>query len=367
MKKFNKINEAEEAAQAPAAQAPAKPGVPPVKPAAPAADPEAAKKVKDMLSLPYADFIKALTGADAPQSGQEVAAIDPKVTAILNLGQKDLKAEDEKVPVNENAQLPVKDLQPTQSQIGLNDSIGFLAFKDPEKAKNSLSGAANFGGGKILTANGKYILDGHHRWSQVYLLNPDATIPAVDIKLNVSSETEMLKVIQLAIAATYDKLLMKAADAPTDIFSDEKAGPDCEKIPEMLKGIFEGKYGMPKGGSLDNVEKFKSILKESWSVDDDGVITKLAEHAKGIKAKRPENAPKRSIMPQPSDTAETAGKPKDDGPGGMPKAFIDKLEDGSLNFKAPITTADALEKKPVEPAKESAKWIMTYEQFRTKK
>ena len=358
-----KINEAEEAQAQAVAEKPAAPIVG-GKPSAPAADPESVNKVKDMLGMPYSEFIKNLTGKDAPSEGEESADIDPKVSAILNMGQKDLKSDDEKIPVS-TKQLPVKGLEPTQSQIGLKDSIGFLAFKAPENAKASLDGAANFGGGMILTANGKYILDGHHRWSQVYMLNPDATIPALDIALNVKDEREMLKVIQLAIAATYDKLLMKAADAPTDIFSDEKAGPACEKIPQMLKDIFEGKYGIDKGGSLDNVAKFKEILKEKWSVEDDGVIEKLTEHAKGIKAKRPEGAPQRAIMPQPSDTAKSVGKPSDDGAGGMPKAFIDKLSDGSLNYKAPITVGDSLEKKP-QPAKESAKWIMTYEQFRSK-
>lgn len=357
-----KINEAEEA-QAPEVKKPPMPPIPGSKPAAP--DAESVKKVKDMLGMPYGEFIKNLTGKDAPSEGEQVTDIDPKISAVLNMGQKDLNTDDEKVPVS-TKQLSAKGLEPTQSQIGLKDSIGFLAFKSPDGAKASLGGAANFGGGMILTANGKYILDGHHRWSQVYMLNPDATIPALDLTLNVKDEREMLKVIQLAIAATYDKLLMKAADAPTDIFSDEKAGPACEKIPQMLKDIFEGKYGIDKGGSLENVAKFKEVLKEAWDTDEEGVITKLTDHANGIKAKRPEGAPKRAIMPQPSDTAKAVGKPSDDGTGGMPKAFIDKLSDGSLNFKAPITTGDSLDKKPV-PAQESNKWIMTFEKFRSRK
>lgn len=356
MRKFGKINEAEVNEKPPLPNLDVKVEQP---------DTEATKKVKDMLSLSYADFIKALTGKEAPAKGEAIAEIDPKVTAVLNLGQKDLNPEDEKIPVNENAQLAVKDLIPTQSQIGLNDSIGWTAFVKPEGSKSSLSGAANFNGGRILTANGKYILDGHHRWSQVYLLNPDATIPAVDIKLNVKNESEMLKVIQLAIAATYDKLLMKAADAPTDIFSDEKAGKNCEKIPEMLNNIFGGKYGIPKGGDIKNADKFKEILKEAWQTDDAGIIEKLTEHAKGIKAKRPASAPKRAIMPQPSDTAKSVGKPNDDGPGGMPAEFIDTLKSGQLNFKEPITTDEYLQKDEVKA--ESKKWIMTYEQFKSKK
>jgi hypothetical protein len=321
------------------------------------ADSQTAKTVKDMLGMPYKEFMKALTGKEAPSEGNALGEVDPKVKAILNMGHSDLNEDDEKIPVK-TIPIPVKNLLPTQSQIGLKDSIGFLAFKNPDGAKASLGGVANFGGAMILTADGKYILDGHHRWSQVYMINPDATIPALDLTLNLKNGTEMLKVIQLAIAATYRKILMKSADAPTDIFNDEKTGNDGEKLTQMLKDIFEGKYGIEDGGSLDNVAKFKDILKEAWKTDDEGVIEKLVEHAKEVKAKRPAAAPVRAIMPQPSDTAKATGNPKDDGTGGMPKAFISKLTDGSLNFKDPITVKDT------EAKVESKKWIKTFEQFK---
>ena len=321
------------------------------------ADSQTVKTVKDMLGMPYKEFMKALTGKEAPSEGNALGEVDPKVWTILNMGLSDLKENDEKIPVK-TIPIPVKDLLPTQSQIGLKDSIGFLAFKNPDGAKASLGGVADFGGGMVLTADGKYILDGHHRWSQVYMINPDASIPALDLTLNLKNGTEMLKVIQLAIAATYKKILMKSADAPTDIFNDKKTGNDGEKLTQMLKDIFEGKYGIENGGSLDNVVKFKDILKEAWKTDDDGVIEKLVEHAKVIKAKKPKAAPVRAIMPQPSDTAEATGNPNEDGTGKMPKAFISKLIDGSLNFKDPIIVND------VEAKVESKKWIKTFEQFK---
>ena len=181
------------------------------------------------------------------------------------------------------------------------------------------------------------------------MVNPDATIPCVNINLNVSSGEEALKVIQLAIAATYGdpnkpgSLFMKPASAKTDLFDDSITGPKGEKIPELLKRIFKGDpevVKMPKGGNLDNVSIFMDILKGAWDTDEDGVIKKLTEHAVMIKGYKPENAPARAIMPQPSDTADKLGKPTNDGPGGMPAAVINKLTSGSLNFKEPLTPAD---------------------------
>jgi len=307
------------------------------------------EKVGKMLDADYDSFIKALTGVSGIPSSETVAEIDPKVKAVLNMGRRDKNLQDEIIKYS-TPQLNVKDLKPTQSQIGLADSIGFIAFKDPNGAKSSLSGASNFGGGAILTADNKYILDGHHRWSQVFMINPDATIPCVNINLNVSSGEEALKVIQLAIAATYgdpDKpgsLFMKPASAVTDLFDDSITGQKGEKIPELLKRIFKGDpkvVKMPKGGNLDNVSIFMDILKEAWDTDDDGVVEKLAKHATMIKSYRPENAPARAIMPQPSDTADKLGKPTDDGPGKMPAAVINKLTSGSLNFKQPLTPEDS--------------------------
>ena len=83
------------------------------------------------------------------------------------------------------------------------------------------------------------------------------------------------------------------------------------------------------------------ILKEAWNTDEKGVIKKLVEHAVMIKGYKPEDAPARGFMPQPSDTAKKLGKPTDDGPGGMPAAVISKLTSGSLNFKDPISPADS--------------------------
>ena len=322
-----------------------------------------------LISLYF--IVQKLTGKTPPSKGEEVAEVDPKVAKVLSLGKEDLRLEDEVVPVNEEAVIPVKSLFPTQAQIGLLDSIGFIAFKLPDAAKNALAGKADFKGERILTANNKYILDGHHRWSQTYILNPDATIPALNLTLKVSSEKEMLKVIQLAIASTYGKIAMKAANAATDIYNDEivkKYNADYKIEGDttlgLVKAILEGKCGMPDGGDIKNVEKFIEVIKEAKGLENREAVEKyLAGNADMLRKNngKPESAPARSIMPQPGDTAKAVGKGNGEKIAGIPADFVNKLSSGELNFKPDFINM----KTAGEPKKES-KYIKTFEQFRRK-
>jgi hypothetical protein len=97
----------------------------------------------DMDKKEYEDFVKSLIGKDDSgtimptnfPSKETVMPVDRKVTAILNLGLKDLDMKDEVVAVTVES-IGVTNLRPTQSQIGILDSLGFLAFQlGPEKQK----------------------------------------------------------------------------------------------------------------------------------------------------------------------------------------------------------------------------------------
>lgn len=56
-------------------------------------------------------------------------------------------------------------------------------------------------GGPIVTAdNGAYIIDGHHRWSSIYLINPGAKLNAQDLGY-VPTPQDALVQSQMAIAA----------------------------------------------------------------------------------------------------------------------------------------------------------------------
>jgi hypothetical protein len=288
------------------------------------------KKFKDLISGGYEEFVKKLKGNK-----------DPKIEAILNLGKSDGLTSDEVINVQDNASYSCRDLFPTQSQIGLQDSLAWLAKNKPEGAAALIKGdTSTFNENRILTANGKYILDGHHRWSQVFLFNPDAKIPAVNLVIPGYDEKQLLKIIQLAIKATYNDILMKPANSETDIFDDTKMSEKQirEKLPELMG------------------EKMTGIAKTAYGLKtDEEVYDKITKNAVELKAKKPADAPARDFMPQPSDTASMVGREEEETKDfkGMPSEFINKIKSGDLNFKAPIK-------------KESVRWVKTFEQFRKK-
>ena len=326
MKKMSQINEAEEQPSvAPKDEVQQKPDAQPQQSA------NDSKKFKDIISGGYEDFVKKLKDN----------AKDPKVQAIMNLGKSDGVDTDEVVQVQDNVSYSCRNLEPTQSQIGLADSLAWLAKNNPDGAAALIKGDTSaFNENRILTANGKYILDGHHRWSQVFLFNPDAKIPAVNLVIPGFEEKQLLKIIQLAIAATYKDVLMKPANSETDIFDDSKMSEKQirEKLPELMG------------------EKMTEVAKKSYSLNsNEEVYDKITTNAVELKKKKSADAPNRDFMPQPSDTAKLVGRSEEQTKDykGMPSEFINKLKSGELNFKEPLK-------------KESVKFIKTFEQFRNK-
>ena len=321
------------------------------------------KKLSDLLGKTYNTFISELTGQTLPTE-EVVSKIDPKVKALLNMGLSDKDPNDEKV-VTSNIEPQCISLQPTQAQIGLLDSIGFVAFIKPESARFTLGGKADFNGERILTANGKYILDGHHRWSGAYILDPEAKVPALNLTLSVANQTEALKVVQLSIASTFGSLLMKPANTLTDIFDPSvrakwnmEYGIEGDTTLGLLKAIFALKFGLPKSkpdmpAKATNIPLFIDIVKEVKGLKDRDAVEKyLAANADRLVKNngKPTMDIPRVNMPQPGDTADAVlGKGSYKKVAGIPKDFVDKLKTGELNFKEPFTV--------------ESKIIKTYEKF----
>ena len=152
---------------------------------------------------------------------------DPKLQSLLNSGMFDGVAEDDMVEVQET-DLPVSQLQPTQSEIGLADSVAWAASNKPDATAELAAaspGTVADVGGRIITADGKYIIDGHHRWSQVYIMNPNARIPVYNLitpdspipgVTTTTTGQDYLKMSQLAIGAVDGVIPQVPADTATD-------------------------------------------------------------------------------------------------------------------------------------------------------
>ena len=100
----------------------------------------------------------------------------------------------------------VVSLIPTQSEIDMEKSLRFPLRNAMENGVYPLDtylagGLILHPAGAILTANdGTYILDGHHRWSSIYVVNPYTQVSAIDMGY-VPSPQDGLKEAQMAIIA----------------------------------------------------------------------------------------------------------------------------------------------------------------------
>lgn len=243
--------------------------------------------LSDLIKEPYSSFVKDLA----------TKVKDPKFSSFLNMGVEDKNPNDDTVSVSE-PDIPVKSLQPTQSQIGLADSLGYLSTQVPQGGAAIAKGAvkpANVGG-RIITANGKYIVDGHHRWSQVYLINPNATIPAYNFEVegSLDSPKGVLKLAHLAIAAVDKDVPLVPADAATDIF---KTGGDRAAIIKILSN--------PKVVS----EELAKVLAPHYKVKTrEEVINRIADNAEALFKATQASAkagPQRGLMPQTAAKGKT--------------------------------------------------------------
>jgi hypothetical protein len=163
----------------------------------------------------------------------------------------------------------VSDLTPVQKEIGMANSFGFL-LKTPGAADATIKMAKSGAGGpemKIVTLNSTYIIDGHHRWSQLFMLNPNSTIQSFDIQIPVNDSADGLKIAQLAIAAKVGTVPAASGDTATDIFGALK-GPEALRNylsdpaykPVLQSIATNGLIDQTTGKPATNEEEAKNLL-----------------------------------------------------------------------------------------------------------
>jgi CheY-like chemotaxis protein len=156
-------------------------------------------------------------------------AADPNFDALAAAGQTDGNPNDEQATV-EPAVVKAASLKATQAEIGFGNSLADQVQNkyDATKTALGLNGtpivmSSKSGPVPILVYNGKYVLDGHHRWSQIMMVNPagevkidNLTGPAID------NEEEALKTMQFAIAAMADKVVTKPFEGENLMAANEQ-------------------------------------------------------------------------------------------------------------------------------------------------
>lgn len=230
---------------------------------------------------------------------------DPKVAAVLRAGVTDGKPNDEKFNVVK-MNVGVSDLKPTQNEIGAEESLKNILTDAYGSLDGFLKGKAKFPE-PIITYNKEFIIDGHHRWSQVYAANPDAVIPAINV-VGKFDPKDILKVVHTAIAAD--------AGATKTISANLKAGNLLDFNAQKVK----------KYVADELTDKARKVWNDNGFESDEAIADRIASNVETMVSKsKPENwAPTRDHMPQPGVSgSEEWGK---------------KIKGGSVNLIAPKTS-----------------------------
>lgn len=256
--------------------------------AAPEATPEDAKEVlAELKDSDYEEFVKILNS-------------DGKSKAFLDYLRQHYKLGDDAIKTVKQAQasegtVKCSQLQPTQKNISLSKSLGIMKT-NPAWTKKIIETPEAAFDTPTVTYAGKFIIDGHHRWSKAYALNGgDSTIkvlnfPAID---GVTWE-DMLKAVQLAIVNTNPSasLINKVGD-------DNMLTMDSEAIYKF---------------AVDNMaDEIVETLKAKGRGDDkEAAAKKIAENVVGMQnSSQPvEGAAKRDFMPQMDDEGKAEAQLK---------------------------------------------------------
>ena len=128
---------------------------------------------------------------------------DPKLKFLLSLGFggdfSNLKLKLKRTTI------PAKRLVPTQNEIGTEATLKFIM---PGEAIDVCFEKTTIIIKPIVTFQGTFIVDGHHRWSQIFVTNPDANLVCIDITGNLSP-VSMLKAVQCTIGSNLGHLIRK--------------------------------------------------------------------------------------------------------------------------------------------------------------
>ena len=219
--------------------------------------------------------------------------------------------------------IPARNLRPTQSEIGVSDSLEY-PLKHPENIDNYFTNKNKLviAGMPIITFRGNYVVDGHHRWSQVFAFEPEAKLVCCDYDGDISP-IQMLKATQGAIAA------VKADDT-----NDNNGKIPSSKV--KSQNLFDDDWGEKEikeyviETSVDEAPEIMHKYVESVSTKED-LADYLAKNLIDLKSNNyPETgSPSRGDMPQ----TDRGGENYNDKKSSMPNkegSALSKLRKGKF-------------------------------------
>ena len=238
---------------------------------------------------------------------------DPKVQAILKGGLADGDPNDDKLPYS-RGMVSIGNLKPTQNEIDFTKSIQHVLDNKFGSLNSILDGSSPDVGNPIVTYGDEWIIDGHHRWSQVLAANPKAKMDALIIKPKAGvGPKDILKAVHGAIAATIDKVPSSSVDKGS--LNVLTAGEDQVRA-ELEKMI-------------NNPSIFPASSAETWAQNGFDTKEKVVDHlVNNLKKIRRQGylsgGPGRQNMPQTDVGGDIEDK-------------LNALAQGKVNIKEPFT------------------------------
>jgi hypothetical protein len=274
---------------------------------------------------------KDLAGAVADLKSK---AGDKEFQKGATAGHDDGAEDDEKV-ASSTKPVPATKMFPTQAEIGFGNSLDDLVADKYEQIDNAFNTPVEMsspsGKSPILVADigGEIaILDGHHRWSLCFMINPDAEMNCDILKGDFDTPEDALKAMQFAIAAKAGKVktkgfegkdLMSVSTEEVEQYVEENLVKSAVmKFAKYKPEIFE-KAGMkaPNSGRDAGREKPRQAIAKYI-----GNTHKKIVKMKGLFT--------RNIMPQ----ADFSGAPQD--------TVNTALAKGDINFNKPYVKENSL-------------------------
>jgi len=256
--------------------------------------------------------------------------LKPNQAAILN-GLGDGALNDDKFTV-ESVIVTCRDLRPTQNEVVMSKSLEYPLVHAGDFIKYTSSNGpfkvGPPGNDAIITFGGKYVIDGHHRWSALYCCNPDAQLHAFNISKPGETADDVLKGAQAAIMHALGRIPANKGGGINLFTVDQKTV--LEYVHMLLK-----KH--PKSAqTLHKYLEEKGVLKEYRQMGTQLVFKPLTTRViwpniKVLKTESPpmDSATSRPFMPQTDMVGGVVA-------GGETPAALEPLVRGIINTEKPF-------------------------------
>lgn len=158
--------------------------------------------------------------------------------------------------------IKAKALRPTQSEIDIDKSLKH-ALNTPSNMENDFKKEVIIANMPLVTFRGNYVIDGHHRWAEEAIINPDGKMVCFDYDNPDISPIQMLKAVQASIAAALVVQKRNNEDLPIGITKGQNLYDDKwdknqireyveEKLTDICAKIFEKHTGEDAVDTITN-------------------------------------------------------------------------------------------------------------------